>query len=111
MYCYGIDGYNIKQYIKLFKKYHQFIQLSTIRYIVIQIFDGLSFIHSIGGFIHADIKPENIFISVSNSTFPNIFHTANVDIKLADFGNALRINRDIHTFKIQTREYRAPEII
>ena len=52
------------------------------------------------GIIHCDMKPENILLRSSNKT----------GIKVIDFGSACYENQKIYTY-IQSRYYRAPEII
>lgn len=72
---------------------------NSIRSIVTQVARGLRYLHS-RGFIHRDVKPENILIS-QNGT-----------VKLADFGFAkLRHDPPPFTPYISTRWYRAPEIL
>ena len=69
-----------------------------IRYIIMQILQGLSFIHK-QGFFHRDIKPDNLLWCG---------HT----LKIADFGLAKEIrSRPPYTEYVATRWYRAPEII
>lgn len=60
---------------------------------------GLDFIHK-QGFVHADLKPENIMLVDSYS----------LDIKIIDFGSSSAIG-DVSYPYIQSRYYRAPEIL
>lgn len=65
----------------------------------IQILQGLNFFkkHSI---VHCDLKPENILLRQKNKT----------GIKIIDIGSGCYQNEQIYTY-IQSRFYRAPEII
>ena len=59
----------------------------------------MEYIHSLH-IIHSDLKPENILIKSISQRL----------IKVIDFGNSAFFH-DILTFYIQTRSYRAPEVI
>ena len=81
--------------------------LYTVKKLLRDILTGLSLIHDLssGGVVHCDLKPENI-----------LHH--NGSALLADFGAAHVINgiadgpeRTDSTLLLQTREYRAPEVI
>ena len=63
---------------------HKSISEKQIKKIVIQILQGLSYIHS-SGFIHRDIKPENILIKSKKK----------LKIKIIDFGLCLFDNKPI----------------
>ncbi|TNN07892.1 Dual specificity tyrosine-phosphorylation-regulated kinase 4 [Schistosoma japonicum] len=52
------------------------------------------------GIIHCDLKPENILIGLNNSS----------ELKVIDFGSSCFTNQKTYTY-IQSRFYRAPEII
>lgn len=72
---------------------------STIKSIVFQIANALSYMHK-HGFFHRDLKPENLLISPDNV------------VKLIDFGLAREIrSRPPYTDYVSTRWYRAPEIL
>jgi len=80
-----------------------------------QLLDVLDFIHSFG-LIHTDLKPENILL-MSNKERPYRLPDgsdqqvpASTSIKLIDFGGAT-YDRDKKSTIINTRQYRAPEVI
>uniref|UniRef100_A0A094ZXI6 Dual specificity tyrosine-phosphorylation-regulated kinase 4 n=1 Tax=Schistosoma haematobium TaxID=6185 RepID=A0A094ZXI6_SCHHA len=52
------------------------------------------------GIIHCDLKPENILIGLNNPS----------ELKVIDFGSSCFVNQKTYTY-IQSRFYRAPEII
>eukprot|EP00052_Salpingoeca_macrocollata_P012497 m.97054 g.97054 ORF g.97054 m.97054 type:complete len:605 (+) comp18507_c0_seq1:2-1816(+) len=67
-------------------------------WVVFQILAGLKYIHS-AGVIHRDLKPDNIIC------------WENLEIRIVDFGLARASHEHRHTPYVQTRWYRAPEII
>ena len=70
----------------------------TVRNIMVQIFQGLSYMHR-HGFFHRDIKPENMLLRGDT-------------VKIADFGLAREIrSRPPFTEYVSTRWYRAPEVL
>ena len=73
--------------------------LSVVRRFVVQIVSSLIFLHE-NKIIHCDLKPENILLREPNKS----------GLKLIDFGSACFANERIYTY-IQSRFYRAPEII
>jgi len=60
---------------------------------------GLEYIHS-QNIIHCDLKPENIMINKDS-----------MKIKIIDFGSAIYYGTEKKHFYIQSRYYRAPEIV
>jgi len=100
-----------------FMKVHGFkpFPLFCVRDFARQLLDALDFIHSFG-LIHTDLKPENILLKHnkerpyrcpdgSDQQVP-----ASTSIKLIDFGGAT-YDRDKKSTVINTRQYRAPEVI
>eukprot|EP01084_Bolivina_argentea_P230658 389122_1 len=83
----------------------------TVRCIAIQLFSALSFLHGIGRYIHADLKPENVLITLQHSINGNLMGNKYPSIKIVDLGNALSYNRNINTFEVQSLYYRAPEVL
>ncbi|XP_039612685.1 dual specificity protein kinase CLK1-like isoform X2 [Polypterus senegalus] len=90
--------------------------LEQIRHMGWQIFRAVDFLHQ-SKLIHTDLKPENIlFINSEYSVEYNAKmkryekKIKNPDVKIADFGNAVYHDED-HSSEIQTRHYRAPEVI
>ena len=71
---------------------------SRLRWIARQCLEALRFIHGCG-IIHCDLKPENIVLK----SFKH------ADIKIIDFGSSVTTDR--LTSYIQSRSYRAPEVI
>lgn len=75
------------------------LSLSLIRRFAIQIFFALKFIQKLN-IIHCDLKPENILLKQPNKS----------GIKVIDFGSSCLESERVYTY-IQSRFYRAPEII
>lgn len=100
-----------------FMKTHGFkpFPLFCVRDFARQLLEALDFIHSFG-LIHTDLKPENILLK-SNKERPYRLPDgsdqqvpASTSIKLIDFGGAT-YDRDKKSTVINTRQYRAPEVI
>lgn len=64
-----------------------------------QVLTALAFIHT-NGLIHCDLKPENILIR----------SYSRCDVKVIDFGSSCYVSDRLSTY-IQSRSYRAPEVI
>ncbi|KAL1499804.1 hypothetical protein AB1Y20_012489 [Prymnesium parvum] len=76
-----------------------YFTLARVRSIAYQCLIALDFIHA-NNLIHCDLKPENILIqSLSRCT-----------IKVIDFGSSC-FQSDPHSSYVQSRSYRAPEVI
>jgi len=76
-----------------------FYNASTLRTLGAQMLDALAFLHSIG-VTHCDVKPPNICIVNSEAR----------QFKLIDLGAAV-LTHDVHTSYVQSRWYRAPEVM
>lgn len=76
----------------------------TALYICMQLCDGLKEFHE-KGFVHRDIKPDNIMIYRYDTEWP--------EIKIVDFGGSKQVNQDSisDTTIIGTLGYQAPESI
>lgn len=105
-------GISLLKYVQIRNKYDHPILLKTVRYIAIQLFNALSFLHTVGWYVHSDLKPENILLTIDHCCNDNFLMTNQYpNIKIADFGNALRYGTRIKSFQIQSLFYRAPEVL
>jgi len=78
-------------------------QNELVRSITRQIASALLKLNSVG-YIHADVKPENILVSLYN------FNTNEITVKLCDFGNALSTSNTSYIL-CQSQYYRAHEVL
>lgn len=76
-----------------------YFTLMRLAYITRQALISLKFVHSLG-LVHSDVKPENILLS----------SYSRAKIKLIDFGSSCYLT-DRQSSYIQSRSYRAPEVI
>ncbi len=79
-------GISLLQYTQLYEKNKCLIPLVSVRCIAIQLFNSLSFLHGIGGYIHADLKPENVLITLQHSINGNLMNNKYPNIKIVDLG-------------------------
>ena len=104
-------GISLLQYIQICSSKNLVIGLRTVRAIAVQLFSAMSFLHGKGGYIHADLKPENVLITLEDSINGNLWTNIHPKIKVVDLGNALSYHRNINTFEVQSLYYRAPEVL
>jgi len=98
-FVFSLFGMNLYQYTK--KNKFEPMKIDFVRQISKQLLLALLVLKK-NKIIHADLKPENIVIdSIDNSK---------ICIKVIDLGSATFLHEKIHTY-IQSRYYRAPEII
>ena len=102
-------GISLAQYGALYYQNHLPVPLITLRCIAIQLFNAFSFLHDKGGFIHGDLKPDNVLVSLEDSD--RIFDNEYPSIKIADFGNSMRFDHKVRTYEVQSLFYRAPEVL
>jgi serine/threonine protein kinase len=76
---------------------------NVIQHVIFRLLRCVSYLHSVR-IAHVDIKPENIMFTEDPRT------TGNYQVKLIDFGAATWLTTH-HSSLIQTRFYRAPEVI
>ena len=122
-YVFEMLGLSLYHYIKL-NNFMGF-NIVQIQQIAKQLLEGVDFIHR-NNIIHTDLKPENILfvnsdykkilelpINIRNDKINNLFYN-NIkccDIKIIDFGSALDDTEEECYGIINTRQYRAPEVI
>jgi len=104
-------GISLLQYIQICERKQVVVSLRTVRSIAVQLFAAMSFLHGKGGYVHADLKPENVLISLEDSIDANLWSNEHPKIKVVDLGNALSYHRNINTFEVQSLYYRAPEVL
>ena len=76
-----------------------YFTMNRLKKIMYQVLIALKYIHSLG-LVHCDIKPENIVIK----------SYSRCEVKLIDFGSSCFVTDHLTTY-IQSRSYRAPEVI
>lgn len=95
---YFIFEYMLENLYECMKKRSKQFPEASVRNIVCQVLQGVSFMHK-HGFFHRDIKPENLLVKGDT-------------VKVADFGLAREIrSRPPYTCYVSTRWYRAPELL
>ncbi|CAG8698887.1 3610_t:CDS:10, partial [Ambispora leptoticha] len=90
--------------------------MNQIQNIARQLLTSVEFLHSMH-LIHTDLKPENILLDTdhyrsvpSKGQDKGVRELYNSDIRVIDFGSAT-FEEEYHSSVIQTRHYRAPEVI
>ncbi|GMH89383.1 hypothetical protein TL16_g11440, partial [Triparma laevis f. inornata] len=76
-----------------------YFTLPRIAYIAYQVLIALDYVHRLG-ILHCDVKPENILLQ----------SYSRVEVKLIDFGSGCFMTDHLSSY-IQSRSYRAPEVI
>ncbi|KRX04834.1 Protein kinase-like domain [Pseudocohnilembus persalinus] len=114
-YCFVFEllGQNFLQLLQ--KQNFKGFSLNFVIDVTRQILIGLEFLHKFAQIIHTDLKPDNILIQLTqeqqqNQQIQNETSYQQIHIKIADLGNSCWINHHFSSY-IQTRSYRAPEII
>ncbi|EGT30622.1 CBN-HPK-1 protein [Caenorhabditis brenneri] len=94
----------LEQNLYDFLKQNKFmpLPLNAIRPVLFQVLTALNKLKSLG-LIHADLKPENIMLVDP--------HQQPFRVKVIDFGSASHRNKAVTNTYLQSRYYRAPEII
>lgn len=93
---------NLYEYLKSNK--FRPLSLPEIRPIAQQVLTALSKLKSLG-LIHADLKPENIMLVNSSGG------SMRYRVKVIDFGSACHSSKAVQNTYLQSRYYRAPEIL
>lgn len=88
-------SYNLYQVIK--QSHFKGIGIDSVKTVARDILNSLNIVHSLG-FIHCDLKPENLMTS-------NGQHW-----KIIDFGSACSTSEELEEY-VQSRAYRAPEVV
>uniref|UniRef100_A0A6C0CKJ0 non-specific serine/threonine protein kinase n=1 Tax=viral metagenome TaxID=1070528 RepID=A0A6C0CKJ0_9ZZZZ len=125
---YELLGCHLLKISRIFKHRNKTVPLRLLRKVIRQCMEAFSYIHS-KNIIHTDLKPENILIvpderyielmlmdnneetkKLLEEHIYAMFEAGNVQIKIADWGNACWTNKHFSD-QIQTFQYQAPEVI
>ncbi|GLD99912.1 hypothetical protein PINS_up008640 [Pythium insidiosum] len=92
---------NLYEFSKLLSErgHANYFTIPRLKLVACQILEALEFLHSLG-LVHCDLKPENILISNFNEC----------RIKVIDFGSSCFVTDELTSY-VQSRSYRAPEVI
>lgn len=114
-YCLVFESLGPSLYDFMKRHDYQPFPMVCIRDFAMQLLEALEFLHSFG-LIHTDLKPENILLC-SSGVVNYKYHgrsyrvPESTRIKLIDFGGATYDNDKKKSSIINTRQYRAPEVI
>ncbi|KAJ1480894.1 kinase-like domain-containing protein, partial [Baffinella frigidus] len=97
-------GDSVYHQLRRFRQTRRMVSLKTIWAVAKRLLEALAFLRSVQ-LVHADLKTENVLLSKPGMTLDG-----DVDVKLIDFGGATWED-DVHSKVIQTRHYRAPEVV
>jgi serine/threonine protein kinase len=76
-------------------------KMSKLKFIFYKVIEAIDCLHY-NGYVHLDIKPENIVVLPKNDTY---------EIKFIDAGSLTRITHGTKTYVFGTKEYLAPELL
>ena len=76
-------------------------KMSKLKFIFYKVIEAIDCLHY-NGYVHLDIKPENIVVLPKNDTY---------EIKFIDAGSLTRITPGTKTYVFGTKEYMAPELL
>lgn len=76
-------------------------KMSKLKFIFYKVIEAIDCLHY-NGYVHLDIKPENIVVLSKNGTY---------EIKFIDAGSLTRITPGTKTYVFGTKEYMAPELL
>lgn len=109
-YCLVFESLGPSLYDFLQRNNYRAFPMFCIQDFAIQLLEGLEFLHSFG-LIHTDLKIENIILLTEKETnYQGHRVPESTRIKLIDFGGAC-YDDDKKSAIINTRQYRAPEVI
>lgn len=114
-YCLVFESLGPSLYDFMKRHDYQPFPMVCVRDFAMQLLEALEFLHSFG-LIHTDLKPENILLcssGVVNYRYRGRTYKVpeSTRVKLIDFGAATYNNDKRKSSIINTRQYRAPEVI
>ncbi|KAL4447899.1 hypothetical protein ABPG75_005118 [Micractinium tetrahymenae] len=121
---FGVMGDDLLTLIRAYR--HRGIPLPIVRHLARQTLVALDYLHRECQILHTDVKPENVMLTdtilpngerVTGTQMPDVADFGELEerllrtgCKLVDFGNACWTHLQFSS-TIQTRQYRAPEVI
>ncbi|CAD8100638.1 unnamed protein product [Paramecium sonneborni] len=105
-YCIVFEDLGLSLYDFMRGKYFGGFELKAVQEILYDCLQGLDFMHT-SGYTHTDLKPENILLIDKQQKGKKEGH---YHVKIIDLGGAV-FQTDCHSQLINTRQYRAPEVI